>query len=68
MIGFIVVLIETFIGVILGGIAGYFGKWIDNLLIVLSTFSTPSPRYRLSSSSARSWTACASTRRSAWFT
>lgn len=33
MIGFIVVLIETFIGVILGGIAGYFGKWIDNLLM-----------------------------------
>lgn len=35
MIGFIVVLIETFIGVILGGIAGYFGKWIDNLLMRL---------------------------------
>lgn len=33
MIGFIVVLIETFIGVILGGIAGYFGKWVDNLLM-----------------------------------
>ena len=33
MIGFIVVLIETVLGVILGGIAGYFGKWIDNLIM-----------------------------------
>jgi peptide/nickel transport system permease protein len=34
MIGFIVVIIEMIIGVIvLGGIAGYFGKWIDNLLM-----------------------------------
>jgi peptide/nickel transport system permease protein len=33
MIGFIVVVIETFLGVVLGGIAGYFGKWIDNLLM-----------------------------------
>ena len=35
MIGFIVVIIETLIGVILGGLAGYFGKWIDNLLMRL---------------------------------
>jgi len=35
LIGFIVVIIETLIGVILGGIAGYFGKWIDNLLMRL---------------------------------
>jgi peptide/nickel transport system permease protein len=35
MIGFIVVAIETLLGVILGGIAGYFGKWIDNLLMRL---------------------------------
>ncbi len=33
MIGFIVVIIETFIGVVLGGVAGYFGKWVDNLLM-----------------------------------
>ncbi len=33
MIGFIVVLIETIIGIILGGISGYFGGWIDNLLM-----------------------------------
>jgi len=33
MIGFIVVAIESFIGIILGGLSGYFGKWIDNLLM-----------------------------------
>lgn len=33
IIGFIVVFIETVIGVILGGISGYFGKWIDNLIM-----------------------------------
>lgn len=33
MIGFIVIIIETFIGVILGGISGYFGKKIDNLIM-----------------------------------
>ena len=33
IIGFIVVIIETVIGVILGGISGYFGKWVDNLIM-----------------------------------
>ncbi|HKL80390.1 MAG TPA: ABC transporter permease [Mobilitalea sp.] len=33
MIGFVVVILETLLGVILGGIAGYFGKWIDNLIM-----------------------------------
>ncbi len=33
MIGFFVVILETMIGVIIGGIAGYFGKWVDNLLM-----------------------------------
>lgn len=33
IIGFIVVIIETVLGVILGGISGYFGKWIDNLIM-----------------------------------
>ena len=32
-IGFIVVIIETGLGVILGGISGYFGGWIDNLIM-----------------------------------
>ena len=32
-IGFVVVIIELLIGVLLGGIAGYFGKWVDNLIM-----------------------------------
>ena len=32
-IGFIVVIIETGLGVIFGGIAGYFGGWVDNLIM-----------------------------------
>ena len=33
LIGFIVEIISTVIGVILGGLAGYFGKWVDNLIM-----------------------------------
>ncbi len=33
LIGFIVVFIEVAIGVVLGGIAGYFGRWVDNLIM-----------------------------------
>lgn len=32
-IGFVVVILETIIGVVLGGLAGYFGKWVDNLIM-----------------------------------
>jgi peptide/nickel transport system permease protein len=32
-IGFIVVIIETVLGVILGGISGYFGGWVDMLIM-----------------------------------
>ncbi len=32
-VGFIVVIIETLIGVLLGGISGYFGSWVDNLIM-----------------------------------
>ncbi len=40
-IGFIVVIIETVIGVILGGIAGYFGGWVDNLIMrIVDTFNS----------------------------
>lgn len=35
VIGFIVVFISALIGVVLGGIAGYFGKWVDNLIMRL---------------------------------
>ncbi len=33
MIGFIVEIISTVIGIILGGISGYFGGWVDNLIM-----------------------------------
>ncbi len=33
VIGFIVEIISTVLGVILGGVAGYFGKWVDNLIM-----------------------------------
>ena len=33
MIGFIVVFLETIIGVLLGGLAGYFGGWVDQLIM-----------------------------------
>ena len=32
-IGFIVVIISSVLGVILGGISGYFGGWVDNLVM-----------------------------------
>ena len=32
-IGFVVVLLETLLGVLLGGLAGYFGKWVDQLIM-----------------------------------
>ena len=33
IIGFIVEIISTVLGVIMGGLAGYFGKWVDNLIM-----------------------------------
>ena len=33
VIGFVVVFISGFFGVLLGGIAGYFGKWVDGLIM-----------------------------------
>ncbi|MDE6059927.1 MAG: ABC transporter permease [Clostridia bacterium] len=32
-IGLVVVLLETLIGVVLGGISGYFGKWVDQVIM-----------------------------------
>lgn len=32
-IGFVVVILETLIGVVLGGLAGYFGGWVDQLVM-----------------------------------
>lgn len=33
MIGFLVVILETVLGVIIGGISGYFGGWVDQLIM-----------------------------------
>ncbi|MCD7729148.1 MAG: ABC transporter permease [Clostridia bacterium] len=32
-IGFVVVLIEAAIGIVMGGLAGFFGGWVDNLIM-----------------------------------
>lgn len=32
-VGFVVVILETLIGVFLGGLAGYFGKWVDQIIM-----------------------------------
>jgi peptide/nickel transport system permease protein len=33
LVGFVVISIELFIGIIIGGVSGYFGGWIDTLLM-----------------------------------
>lgn len=33
LVGFVVMLLETLIGIIVGGISGYFGGWVDTLLM-----------------------------------
>jgi peptide/nickel transport system permease protein len=33
MVGFIVVFLEVIIGVLIGGVSGYFGKWVDTSLM-----------------------------------
>lgn len=33
MVGFVVVFLETLIGVVLGGISGYFGGWVDTAIM-----------------------------------
>ena len=35
MVGFVTVILEVFIGVIMGGVAGYFGGWVDTLIMRL---------------------------------
>lgn len=32
-LGFVVIILETLIGVFLGGLAGYFGKWVDQIIM-----------------------------------
>ncbi len=33
MVGFVVIFLEMFIGILIGGISGYFGGWVDTLLM-----------------------------------
>lgn len=33
LIGFIVIILETVIGIFFGGLAGYFGKWVDQIIM-----------------------------------
>lgn len=33
LISFLVIIMETVLGVVLGGLAGYFGKWVDQLIM-----------------------------------
>lgn len=35
MVGFVVIIIETILGVIMGGISGYFGGWVDTVIMRL---------------------------------
>ena len=32
-LGFVVIILETILGIILGGLAGYFGKWVDAVVM-----------------------------------
>lgn len=32
-VGFVVIILETLLGVLLGGLAGYFGKWVDQIIM-----------------------------------
>ena len=35
MVGFVVVILETILGVIMGGLAGFYGKWVDMIIMRL---------------------------------
>lgn len=35
MVGFVVIILETILGVIMGGLAGYYGGWVDNIIMRL---------------------------------
>ena len=45
MVGFVVVFFETVLGVIIGGISGYFGGWVDTLLMRLVDLVNAIPFY-----------------------
>ena len=45
MVGFVVIFFETVIGVIIGGVSGYFGGWLDTLLMRLVDLFNAIPFY-----------------------
>ena len=45
MVGFVVIFFETFLGVILGGVSGYFGGWTDTALMRLVDLVNAIPFY-----------------------
>lgn len=47
LIGFIGVFFEVVIGIILGGLAGYFGKWVDNFIMRIVDVFNCIPTYPL---------------------
>lgn len=58
MIGFIVVILETLIGVLLGGISGYFGGWVDQVIMrIVDIFNCipPLPILLIASAMIDSW-------------
>ena len=61
IIGFIVVAIEGSIGIVMGGISGYFGGWVDTSSCVSWTCSTACPPCPSSSFWALPWMPCALT-------
>lgn len=64
-IGFIVVILETLIGIVLGGLAGYFGGWVDNVVMrIVDIFQcVPTlPILLIASAMIDSWQVSADTR------
>lgn len=57
-IGFIVVIFETIIGIVLGGIAGYYGGWVDQVIMrIVDIFNCipPLPILLIASAVIDSW-------------
>ena len=45
LVGFAVVAVQTFLGVVLGGFAGYFGRWADEVVMRLADVFSSVPGY-----------------------
>lgn len=64
-IGFIVVFLETFLGVLIGGISGYFGGWVDQVIMrIVDIFNCipPLPILLIASAVIDSWNVAADQR------